>query len=326
MWTKSGGLVNYLKWNLLGVGNMRLTLKEAAEKAQMPPEDLLRCIDNNELIAECDSDNSCYHISEEDLEAFLGKRSFEAFWNNNNEDENKANEVGSITQFGNLRRVLTAEAVSELKIQHKVLISRVETLERLFSEFMEIEKTEQTLVLEESWKMEPTIGAKKNVQLPLDQTQGSGQTTDSVIPSDASPKIDTRDNAASERLTEPQTLNVNYPTTTNPTETPMGNSLASNPSDPGKTATDDIFLKAAKKDAPKPARAETNPKSEKDLLKKKATNASEHIRTIEENLEESAAAVDEQSEIEVDSPIALKLAEYERRLLEAKQTATQIWH
>ena len=129
---------------------MRLTLKEAAEKAQMPPEELHRCIENEELIAERDSDNAQYLISEEDLEAFLGKRSFEAFWNNTDEDENKANEVGSITQAGNLRRILTAEAVSELKIEYKVLISRVETLERLFSEFIEIEKTEQTLVLEES--------------------------------------------------------------------------------------------------------------------------------------------------------------------------------
>ena len=87
MWTKSGGLVTYSKWNLLGVGNMRLTLKEAAEKAQMPQEELLRCIENDELMAECDPGNAVCHISEEHLEAFLGKRSFEAFWNNNDEYE-----------------------------------------------------------------------------------------------------------------------------------------------------------------------------------------------------------------------------------------------
>ena len=50
------------------------------------------------------------------------------------------------------------------------------------------------------------------------------------------------------------------------------------------------------------------------------------MHAVEENREESVAAVDERSELAVDSPIAVKLAEYERRLVEAKQTATQIWH
>ena len=174
--------------------------------------------------------------------------------------------------------------------------------------------------------MEPSIAAEKTVPLPLDQTQASAQIADSVIVSDASPKNDIRDNAASERLSEPQAVNGDDPTGTDATETPLGNSPVSDQLDPGEIAKDDTFLKAAKKDAPKPARTETNPKSAKELLKKKLTDASEDMHSVEENREESAVAVDQQSDIKVDRPIALKLAEYERRLVEAKQTATQIWH
>ena len=161
---------------------------------------------------------------------------------------------------------------------------------------------------------------------PLDQTQATGPIADSVILNDASPKHDIRSNSASERLTGPQTIKGDDPTSSNPTETSLGNNPASDPLDPGKTATEDTLLQAAKKDVPKPARTETNPKSDKVLLKKKLTDASKDMHAVEENREESVAAVDERSELAVDSPIAVKLAEYERRLVEAKQTATQIWH
>ena len=137
---------------------MPLTLKKAALLAKLSPEDLIVEINKGSLIA-LKVDQS-YTIEECDLDAFLKKKSFDALWSENGSDEDELEDASRSTSMtGNLRRVLTAEAVSELKIQHQVLISRVQTLERLFSEFMDAEKdAESTLVLEDDWKISEGAG------------------------------------------------------------------------------------------------------------------------------------------------------------------------
>ena len=132
---------------------MSLNLKEAALLAQLSPEDLIIEINKGSLVAEVAEDE--YKIEEYDLDAFIKKKSFDALWTKSeNGEEELENEPRGSSIAGNLRRVLTAEAVSELKIQHQVLIARVQTLERLFSEFMDAEKhAEKTLVLEDEWKI-----------------------------------------------------------------------------------------------------------------------------------------------------------------------------
>ena len=133
---------------------MNLSLAEAAERAKMTMRQMMICIENGTLVAASQTQDGELQIAPEDLESFLKKRSFDAFWNNDEEKDNEAVDLRRNAQFGNLRRVLTAEAVAELKIEHQILMSRVETLERLFSEFMDVEKTERTLVLEDDWKIE----------------------------------------------------------------------------------------------------------------------------------------------------------------------------
>ena len=136
---------------------MSLSLPEAALLAQLSPEDLILEINNGSLVGVKSTDEAedIYTIEDYDLDAFLKKKSFDALWSESDNDEGDPEEPQRGPSIaGNLRRVLTAEAVSELKIQHQVLIARVQTLERLFSEFMDAEKdAENTLVLEEDWKI-----------------------------------------------------------------------------------------------------------------------------------------------------------------------------
>ena len=80
---------------------MHLTLEEASERGKVSREELLRFIENGELMAKRSRDNALYHISEEDLEAFISKRSFDNFWNNNVEAENTPVEKQTFAQSGN---------------------------------------------------------------------------------------------------------------------------------------------------------------------------------------------------------------------------------
>ena len=106
---------------------MNLTLAEAAGRANMTLRQMMVCIENGTLVATSQTQDGELQIATEDLESFLKKRSFDAFWNNDEEKDNEAVDLRRNAQFGNLRRVLTAEAVAELKIEHQILMSRVET-------------------------------------------------------------------------------------------------------------------------------------------------------------------------------------------------------
>ena len=72
--------------------------------------------------------------------------------------------------------------------------------------------------------------------------------------------------------------------------------------------------------------ASGKPKSAKELLTSKVTEAMEERQVVEESQHHQTANTKTHAGIELDSPIARKLANYERRLAEAKQTATRIWH
>ena len=71
--------------------------------------------------------------------------------------------------------------------------------------------------------------------------------------------------------------------------------------------------------------ADAKPKSAKNLLAQKLQQASAERGGEEEKVSQTVQE-ETQSNDDLERPIALKLAEYERRLAAAKQTATQLWH
>lgn len=143
---------------------MALSLSEAAKYAKLSTDELKLHIQSGKLIARraSDSPSARYLIEQHDLDAFLTKNtSVTELWSDEKElDEHEEQLVLGTSTAGSLRRVLTVEAVSELRVQYRILTGRVETLERLFSEFIEAEKTlDNTLVLNDTWKIE---GEKKD--------------------------------------------------------------------------------------------------------------------------------------------------------------------
>ena len=181
---------------------MNLTLAEAAERAKMSLRQMMICIENGALVATSQTQDGELQIAPEDLESFLKKRSFDAFWNNDEEKDNEAVDLRGNAQSGNLRRVLTAEAVAELKIEHQILMSRVETLERLFSEFMDVEKTERTLVLEDDWKIERDQDSDKSANLVSEAVKTAPKEEDIASPSEPAAEKETPDAKVEESSAE----------------------------------------------------------------------------------------------------------------------------
>ena len=283
---------------------MHLTLEEAAERAKMLPEELLLSIENKELIAERSSKDAQFLISLEDLEAFLDKKSFESFWHSIDEAENADGELRPLAQSGNLRRVLTAETVAELKMEHKVLMSRMETLERLFSEFMEIEKTTNALVLEDSWKLEPTVSKQKIITDSADQDQSVEPKEQITTKKDSDLSTGSSQDVVSETSVGAQELSEEDP----------------------KNAEHQISKTPVGQEEPVPEPVPSKPASAKDQLANKLRDASRELRDSNEDSHQEVTIDVTQPDAEIENSIALKLAEYERRLAQAKQTATQIWH
>ena len=305
---------------------MNLTLDEAAEHAKMTMRQMMVCIENGTLVAASQTQDGELQIAPEDLESFLKKRAFDAFWNNDEEKDNEAVDVRGNAQFGNLRRVLTAEAVAELKIEHQILMSRVETLERLFSEFMDVEKTERTLVLEDDWKIERDKDGDKSANLVSEAVKPAPKEEDIA--------------SLSEPTAEKETLDAK-----------VEDSSAEEPAaSMGNVESSDVDPAVAKNDAalPQPSRvkaenapetqsllankdqaqdtADAKPKSAKNLLVQKLQQASAERGEKEEEKVSEKIKEETQSNKDLENPIALKLAEYERKLAAAKQTATQLWH
>ena len=304
---------------------MNLTLAEAAERAKMSLRQMMICIENGTLVATSQTQDGEVQIAPEDLESFLKKRSFDAFWNNDEEKDNEAVDLRGNAQSGNLRRVLTAEAVAELKIEHQILMSRVETLERLFSEFMDVEKTERTLVLEDDWKIERDKDSVKSANLVSEAVKPAPKEEDIA--------------SLSEPAAEKETLvaEVEESSAEEPAAS-MGNAESSDidpvvakkdPAHPGPNQmkaekVPEMQSVSADKD-PEQDAVDVKPKSAKNILLQKLQQASAETGGEEVKVSETVQE-ETQSNNDVDRPIALKLAEYERRLAAAKQTATQLWH
>ena len=312
---------------------MSLTLENAALLAKLSPEDLTIEINKGSLVA-VESDGN-FIIEEYDLDAFLKKKSFDALWSENGSQEDELEDTprGS-SMTGNLRRVLTAEAVSELKIQHQVLISRVQTLERLFSEFMDAEKdAENTLVLEDDWKITEVAGqsetsspvpvsiedlAKAATQDNTSADVAIGAVSHETQQSEAeqesgSGELSLQSNRAARRAYQLQTAKEAH----NPNKNTSGSNVLDEADElkghsekaTAKSAKDLLAMKLKMMEADKAA-----PDSEDQARK---------IDTIEE-FDESQQDAD--NDDDVGSGIAERLQEYEKRLAQAKQTATQIWH
>ena len=227
---------------------MSLSLSDAAKRAKLSTDELKIHIQSGKLVARRASEkrSARYLIEESDLEAFLAtNQSVTELWSDDKElDEQEEQLVLGTSAGGSLRKVLTVEAVSELRVQYRILTGRVETLERLFSEFIEAEKTlDNTLVLNDSWKV-----------------------------------------AGEEKVEKKQTKTV-LP--------------------PPETDAEPIADLEAQGEA---GQKQVSPAS---ALKAKLATA------VEANVSEEEASV---------GSIDLRLQEYERRLAEAKQTATKLWH
>ena len=305
---------------------MNLTLAEAAERAKMSLRQMMVCIENGTLVATSQTQDGELQIAPEDLESFLKKRSFDAFWNNDEEKDNEAVDLRGNAQSGNLRRVLTAEAVAELKIEHQILMSRVETLERLFSEFMDVEKTERTLVLEDDWKIERDIDSDKSTSLVSEAVTTAPEEEGIASLSEPAAEKETPDAKVEESSAEEPAAS-------------MGNAESSD-IDPVVAKKDPAHPESSRVEAekapetqnvsadkdPEQDAADAKPKSAKNLLAQKLQQASTERGKIEEGKVSEKIQDETQSHNDLERPIALKLAEYERRLAAAKQTATQLWH
>ena len=304
---------------------MHLTLKEAAEKAKMPTDELLRYIESDELTAEWISADEQYNISQDDLETFLSKKSFEAFWNDSNENAKKGVEQRPFANSGNLRRVLTAEAVAELKIEHRVLMSRVETLERLFSEFMEFEKAGKALILEDSWKITPTKGKKPSTAVST-QALSDLQEEQMTVGQNNDVTKDTAELAPAEVLMEEDLAPKDDEKSSVEASSEVKKATSEGQAISEEKLTDDTSQTVERGYSHMSELTVEKQQSAKALLSKKTVNKSGSMQSSDEGQQDAKPDTNTQADIETGSSITLRLAEYERRLAEAKQTATKIWH
>ena len=305
---------------------MNLTLAEAAERAKMTPQQIMVCIENGTLVAALQTQDGKLQIAPEDFENFLKKRSFDAFWNNDEEKDNEEVDLRRNDQSRNLRRVLTAEAVAELKIEHQILMSRVETLERLFSEFMDVEKTERTLILEDDWKITRDKDSDNSAGLVSEPLKTAPKEDGSASLSESAAEKEIIAAKVEERLIDEylapmaneESSEIDLAAAKNDRAHPQPSQVKVEKSSETQSVVTD-------KD-PAPDAADAKPKSAKNLLAQKLQQASAERGEKKEEKVSETFREETQSNNDLERPIALKLAEYERRLAAAKQTATQLWH
>ena len=302
---------------------MKLDLEQASKDSGLSCQDLLDHIDAGRLRAERKAveDRTEYLIDADELSRFVRQLKTSTLFLQPDMQIDDPLPASGESSSGNLRRVLTAESVAELKIEHKVLSARVETLERLFSEFMEAEREEQTLVLEDGWKIdnqEPTL-AEANHELndttddnaPYGTEKADVQPAAQMIP-DAVTTDTVNAQAPQPEPSEPKTAAEAV------TETALDANITANGEDSLALVDETKAVDVA--DAKDDYKKEVAPLDAKALLRDKLVSA----KTDEYDEPKAEARSDEQT-IEF-SDIDVRLAEYERRLAEAKQTATQMWH
>ena len=274
---------------------MLLSLEEAAKRADLTLEELQQNIQEGRLATVANTgDEDTAQVDEKNLEHFINKRSFNALWSDaeTTADTNQADAPAKPN--GSLRRVLTIEAVADLKIQNRILTARVDTLERLFSEFIEREKeAESTLLLNDDWKIDGLAG------LGPQEVRGIKE----VPPEDGKAIV----NEQVENKTE---LVENGPKAAVEAEAPDAKQTKIS-----SEATETV--EAPVQPVNKTSKSKTSEPSGDGGL----ANLKNNLKGVSTNTDDLAEEIPEEK-----SDVSAKLRMYEQRLAEAKETATRIWN
>ena len=211
-----------------------------------------------------------------------------------------------------IRRVLTAEAVSDLRVQTQILASRIDTLERLFSEFIDLEKNESTLILENSWKI--------SEELKVNEKQGD--TPNRIIVNEQSVDVVEGKKIVSKRdeRTELEKVEV------------------LSPREDDRMAEDDEISAARLSASTVSDKEQAKNHSVKidldDQQKEKAASGIKAKLLAKAGLEKENDASDEvvtdeiaaDGKVEEAKSVSDRLAQYQIKLERAKQAANQLWH
>ena len=101
---------------------MLLSLEDAAKLADLTLEELQKNIQEGHLATVANTgDEDTAQVDEKNLKHFINKRSFNALWSDSETTAATNQADAPAKPNGSLRRVLTIEAVADLKIQNRIL-------------------------------------------------------------------------------------------------------------------------------------------------------------------------------------------------------------
>jgi hypothetical protein len=274
---------------------MLLSLEEAAKRADLTLEELQQNIKEGRLATVANTgDEDTSQVDEKNLEHFINKRSFNALWSDSETSSDTNQADAPAKPNGSLRRVLTIEAVADLKIQNRILTARVDTLERLFSEFIEREKdAESTLLLNDDWKIDGLAGL----------TPQEAEAEKELPPEEAKAVV----TAQVECKTE---LVENGPEAAMEAEVPDAKQT--------KVASE---AKETVESPVQPVKKTTKSKTSEPSGSGGLANLKNKLKGVPTNTDDLAEEIPPEK-----SDISAKLRMYEQRLAEAKETATRIWN
>ena len=274
---------------------MLLSLEEAAKRADLTLEELQQNIKEGRLATVANTgDEDTAQVDEKNLEHFINKRSFNALWSDAETTSDTNEEDAPAKPNGSLRRVLTIEAVADLKIQNRILTARVDTLERLFSEFIEREKdAESTLLLNDDWKIDGLAGltpqeAGVEKELPSEEAKA-------VVTAQVEDKTDLAENGPEAAMEEDLPDAKQTKVASEAKET----------------------VEASVQPVKKTAKSKTSKPSGGGGL----ANLKNKLKGVSTSTDDLAEEIPEEK-----SDISAKLRMYEQRLAAAKETATRIWN
>ena len=274
---------------------MLLSLEEAAKRADLTLEELQQNIKEGRLATVANTgDEDTAQVDEKNLEHFINKRSFNALWSDaeTSSDTNQADAPAKPN--GSLRRVLTIEAVADLKIQNRILTARVDTLERLFSEFIEREQdAESTLLLNDDWKIDGLAGltpleADAEKELPAEEAKA-------VVTAQVEGKTELIENGPEAAMEE---------------DLPDAKQT--------KIASE---AKETVESSVQPVKKTTKSKTSEPSGGGGLANLKNKLKGVSTNTDDLAEEIPEEK-----SDISAKLRMYEQRLAEAKETSKRIWN
>ena len=274
---------------------MLLSLEEAAKRADLTLEELQQNIKEGRLATVANTgDEDTAQVDEKNLEHFINKRSFNVLWSDSETSSDTNQADAPAKPNGSLRRVLTIEAVADLKIQNRILTARVDTLERLFSEFIEREKdAESTLLLNDDWKIDGLAGltpqeADAEKEMPAEEAKA-------VVTAQVEGKTE---------------LVENGPEAAMEAEVPDAKQT--------KVANE---AKETVESPVQPVKKTTKSKTSEPSGGGGLANLKNKLKGVPTNTDDLAEEIPEEK-----SDISAKLRMYEQRLAEAKETATRIWN